>query len=341
MLNGATDEVSKWTKQKQAGALHAATDKAQRSAMRKQRREEAARKKLRRQAMFDVELTYGFDFGPVDPTKTASESLFSKIVRSAVKHFSDHGQLPISCFKLNMTLNAVLSLLFQALRMDLPTDIILENFDLPHKKNDGTDLLSNASLTIARGRRYGLIGRNGCGKSTFFDALVQRAIEGVPSDCLIMSTKQHVKGDERTPLQWLLQAAPQQAAISNQLRELRHEHGLETLKHQQHLEMAELDKQAATAGTDGEDGSDDDEDPNGGGGGGSGPVRKSAEARAAAAAEEAAKILANINDLGTQMRALEEELEVLQSMQADEEVCGTLHSIPPQYTRFKRFVSNY
>ncbi len=208
------------------------------------------------------------------------------------------------------------------LRLHLPTDVILERFDLSHKKGDGTDLLSNASLTIGRGRRYGLIGRNGCGKSTFFDALVQRQFEGVPADCVIMSTKQHVKGDDRTPLQWLLQAAPLQSSLTNRLRVLRHELQLEEMRQQQARELAEFDKEAAAAAAaeaaaagaaaDGGDGGSGD----GSGGGGSGEAAGADDAEAAAAARADAAKLA---DLAKQVAALEEELQALDQAQSAEE----------------------
>lgn len=292
VLKGAGDEVSKWTKQKQAGSLNVASGKAQRAALRKQKREEAARRKMRMKAAFEVELTYGFDFGPVDPSTTTS------------------------------------------LRMDLPTDVVLERFDLAHKKNDGTDLLSNASLTIARGRRYGLIGRNGCGKSTFFDALVQRQIEGVPTDCLIMSTKQHVKGDSRTPLEWLLQAAPLQASLQSRLRDLRHKVQVEEEKQQQAREMAELDLELEDGQDDDDDGGDDDDDDsnnNAGGGtsknsssvGGAAKSEKAAAARAKMkekAVEQAAESANRLKQLLSEVAEVQDELHLLNETQDAEKV---------------------
>ena len=51
---------------------------------------------------------------------------------------------------------------------DNAADVQLVNFNLPNRKGGGPDLLSGANLTLASGRRYGLMGRNGCGK---FDSL--------------------------------------------------------------------------------------------------------------------------------------------------------------------------
>ncbi len=47
---------------------------------------------------------------------------------------------------------------------DNSADVHLRNFDLPNLRGGGQDLLQNASLTMSKGRRYGLMGRNGCGK---------------------------------------------------------------------------------------------------------------------------------------------------------------------------------
>lgn len=44
---------------------------------------------------------------------------------------------------------------------DNAADVHLTNFNLPNRKGGGPDLLTDASLTLAGGRRYGLMGRNG------------------------------------------------------------------------------------------------------------------------------------------------------------------------------------
>ena len=47
---------------------------------------------------------------------------------------------------------------------DNAADVRLQNFHLANRKGGGQDLLEDATLILARGRRYGLMGRNGCGK---------------------------------------------------------------------------------------------------------------------------------------------------------------------------------
>mmetsp|Transcript_26767 Transcript_26767/g.39907 ORF Transcript_26767/g.39907 Transcript_26767/m.39907 type:complete len:788 (-) Transcript_26767:495-2858(-) len=52
-------------------------------------------------------------------------------------------------------------------------DINVQNFTLQHK---GAVMLDESQIVLNHGNRYGLIGRNGCGKSTFVKALAARAV---------------------------------------------------------------------------------------------------------------------------------------------------------------------
>ena len=54
--------------------------------------------------------------------------------------------------------------LMEKAQADNMQDVHLKDFDLPNLRGGGPNLLHNASLTLARGRRFGLMGRNGCGK---------------------------------------------------------------------------------------------------------------------------------------------------------------------------------
>lgn len=59
-------------------------------------------------------------------------------------------------------------------------DIHLEDVTV---SNGGQDLIEGGTLTLANGRRYGLVGRNGTGKSTLLRALAVHQIKGLPSNC--------------------------------------------------------------------------------------------------------------------------------------------------------------
>ena len=45
---------------------------------------------------------------------------------------------------------------------------------------------------MAFGRRYGLVGRNGTGKTTLLRAMAQHQIKGIPENCQILHVEQEV-----------------------------------------------------------------------------------------------------------------------------------------------------
>jgi len=69
----------------------------------------------------------------------------------------------------------------------------------------GKLLLENTALTIVTGRRYGLVGPNGMGKTTLMKLLAQRRIP-VPDNIDILLVEQEVLGDERTALSAVVEA---------------------------------------------------------------------------------------------------------------------------------------
>ncbi|CAJ1402964.1 unnamed protein product [Effrenium voratum] len=69
------------------------------------------------------------------------------------------------------------------------------------------ELLFNATLRLAQGHKYGLIGRNGVGKSTLLRAMAER--DGrvpIPQHFMIMHVEQEIKGDDTPVLESVLQA---------------------------------------------------------------------------------------------------------------------------------------
>jgi len=70
----------------------------------------------------------------------------------------------------------------------------------------GNDLLQNATIQITEGKRYGLIGRNGVGKSTLLRRLAAKTIPGFPVQMRVLLVQQEVEGTEKTALQTLLDA---------------------------------------------------------------------------------------------------------------------------------------
>ncbi|KAG7691744.1 hypothetical protein KL930_005040 [Ogataea haglerorum] len=103
-------------------------------------------------------------------------------------------------------------------------DIKVENFDL--YVGAGKRILSDASLTLAYGRRYGLVGQNGIGKSTLLRALSRRELN-IPKHITILHVEQELRGDETTALQsvldadvWRKQLLHEQAKIDERIAEI-------------------------------------------------------------------------------------------------------------------------
>ncbi|CDI79071.1 ATP-binding cassette sub-family F member 1, putative [Eimeria acervulina] len=68
----------------------------------------------------------------------------------------------------------------------------------------GRQLLIDTSLKLMKGRRYGLIGRNGIGKSTFLHALARHDILGVDPDITITCVEQEYRFGNETVLEAVL-----------------------------------------------------------------------------------------------------------------------------------------
>lgn len=82
-------------------------------------------------------------------------------------------------------------------------DIKIDQFDL--YVGDGQRILSEASLTLAYGRRYGLVGQNGIGKSTLLRALSRRELD-IPKHITILHVEQEIRGDDTSALKSVLDA---------------------------------------------------------------------------------------------------------------------------------------
>ncbi|EIW86252.1 hypothetical protein CONPUDRAFT_114395 [Coniophora puteana RWD-64-598 SS2] len=81
-------------------------------------------------------------------------------------------------------------------------DIHLPSIDVNFGSNR---ILSGASLTLAYGRRYGLIGRNGVGKSTLLRHVAFREVP-IPAHITILFVEQEIVGDDTTALDSVLKA---------------------------------------------------------------------------------------------------------------------------------------
>ncbi|KAJ6651363.1 hypothetical protein lerEdw1_021042 [Lerista edwardsae] len=80
-------------------------------------------------------------------------------------------------------------------------DVRIENFDVSFGERV---LLTGADLNLAYGRRYGLVGRNGLGKTTLLKMIASRNLR-IPSHISILHVEQEVAGDGTPALQSVLE----------------------------------------------------------------------------------------------------------------------------------------
>jgi ATP-binding cassette subfamily F protein 1 len=90
----------------------------------------------------------------------------------------------------------------QKAAMEHAVDIKVENFTISAK---GNDLFVNANLLIASGRRYGLVGPNGHGKTTLLRHLANRAFD-IPPNIDVLLCEQEVVADDNTAVETVLMA---------------------------------------------------------------------------------------------------------------------------------------
>ncbi|RWR72156.1 ABC transporter-like protein [Cinnamomum micranthum f. kanehirae] len=110
-------------------------------------------------------------------------------------------------------------------------DIHLENFNV---SVGGRELIKEGTVTLSFGRHYGLVGRNGTGKTTFLRHMAMHAIDGIPKNRQILHVEQEVVGDDTIALQCVLnsdiertQLLEEEAFLLAQQREIEYEGPME------------------------------------------------------------------------------------------------------------------
>ena len=98
-------------------------------------------------------------------------------------------------------------------------------------------LIEDASLILAPGNRYGLVGRNGLGKTTFMKYINSSLLRGVPDDMLIIHVEQEAPISEKTVLRTVLDCDLERNEIIEKLKELENETTEEA--HQQIIELTQ------------------------------------------------------------------------------------------------------
>ncbi|XP_014598653.1 PREDICTED: ATP-binding cassette sub-family F member 3 [Polistes canadensis] len=133
-------------------------------------------------------------------------------------------------------------------------DIRIENFDVAYGDRV---LLQGADLTLAFGRRYGLIGRNGLGKTTLLRMISSKQLR-IPSHVRVLHVEQEVAGNETSALESVLECdqerstllsreAELQAAIEKDGGKASDVLGEELARIYEAMQLAEVDKSPARA----------------------------------------------------------------------------------------------
>ncbi|KAM7304606.1 ATP-binding cassette sub-family F member 1 [Ixodes scapularis] len=119
----------------------------------------------------------------------------------------------------------------QQQQLENAIDIKVENFSISAR---GKDLFVNASLTITAGRRYGLVGPNGHGKTTLLKHIANRSLN-IPPNIDVLLCEQEVVADETPAVDVVLKADFKRTALLSELKKLEEESSTGNLKNQERI----------------------------------------------------------------------------------------------------------
>jgi ATP-binding cassette subfamily F protein 3 len=98
-------------------------------------------------------------------------------------------------------------------------DIMIPNFTIIV---GGKALLEGATLKLVRGRKYGLVGRNGIGKTCLINAISRGELEKFPMGVHILQVEQEIEGDDVSVLQHILDCDVERTKLLEESHDLSH-----------------------------------------------------------------------------------------------------------------------
>jgi len=80
------------------------------------------------------------------------------------------------------------------------------------------ELLNDINIVFSHGHKYGLVGRNGIGKTTFLKHLAAHAFPGIPKHLQILHIEQEIEGTKTSVLQTILQTDIEREDLIKELK---------------------------------------------------------------------------------------------------------------------------
>uniref|UniRef100_A0A6G1SAX8 ATP-binding cassette sub-family F member 1 n=1 Tax=Aceria tosichella TaxID=561515 RepID=A0A6G1SAX8_9ACAR len=137
-----------------------------------------------------------------------------KKLQKQAKHASEVAELTANLSQLDSTFSVSKA---DKNIQELDNAIKLEDFSISAA---GKPLFVNASLSITFGRRYGLVGPNGHGKTTLLRHIADKKSLGLPENLDILLCEQEVVADETPAVQAVMKADTRVTRLENELKEL-------------------------------------------------------------------------------------------------------------------------
>jgi ATP-binding cassette, subfamily F, member 3 len=84
----------------------------------------------------------------------------------------------------------------------------------------GKTLLDNATLKLTQGRKYGLIGRNGIGKTTLLNMIARKEIDGFPNHLHVLHVEQEIDPEDKSVIQHVLECDVERTRLLQEQEDL-------------------------------------------------------------------------------------------------------------------------
>lgn len=142
-----------------------------------------------------------------------------KKLQKIAKHESEIAELTANLSQLDSTFSVSKA---DKKIQELDNAIKLEDFSISAA---GKPLFVNASLSITFGRRYGLVGPNGHGKTTLLRHIADKVSLGLPQSLDILLCEQEVVADETPAVRAVMKADQKVSKLESELKELEAKEG--------------------------------------------------------------------------------------------------------------------